>query len=372
MASLRAISDSARVSVVVTTYNRGLEYLPALLRSLAKQTYEDKRVTVVADGGNPEVLSYLESEWPDVEVVSTPAPIGYAGVAALGVESSRGRYIAMLNDDVELEPDWLEILVGELERDPGLGFVTGKTLLYHERELINETKQDLYTAGRFVPCGLLERDEGQWDRRMWAAIVSASTALYRREAVDAAGGFDADYFMYCEDADLCLRMVLAGYRGLYVPEAGAYHAWAASTGRTSSSARYYSVRNTLITLLKDMPTPVLLSSLPKILLYQGHTLAVASGAGDRGSVIRAWASFLLSVPSTLRKRREIMQVKAIRSRDFKAMLLTAYPVPTGLTPRQLSEWFRHRVGRLLRFGGDLLEYVPEPIRPRIRGRDRQT
>ena len=203
MASFRVMSDSARVGVVVTTYNRGVEYLPALLRSLASQTYEDKGVTVVADGGNPEVLSYLESEWPEVEVISTPEPIGYAGVAALGVESSRGRYLAMLNDDVELEPDWLEILVGELEHDPGLGFVTGKTLLYHERELINETKQDLYTCGRFVPCGLLERDEGQFEERLPAAIVSASTAVYRRIAVETAGGFDSDYFMYCEDADLC-------------------------------------------------------------------------------------------------------------------------------------------------------------------------
>jgi hypothetical protein len=367
------MSDAATVGVVITTYNRGLEYLPALLRSLEEQTYDDHAITIVADGGDPAVLAYLEREWPAVALVSTPQPRGYAGAAALGVRSSRGRYIAMLNDDVELEPRWLELLVDELEADPWLGFVTGKTLLYHERDLINETKQELYTCGRFVPCGLLERDEGQWDRRMWAAIVSASTALYRREAVDAAGGFDADYFMYCEDADLCLRMLLAGYRGLYVSEAGAYHAWAASTGRTSSSSRYYSVRNTLTTLLKDMPTPVLLSSLPKILLYQGHNLAIASGAGDRGSVLCAWASFLRRVPSTLRKRREIMQIRAIRSRDFKGMLLTAYPVPTGLTPRQLSRWFRHRVvDRLLRLGGDLLEYVPEPIRPKIRGRDRQT
>jgi GT2 family glycosyltransferase len=365
------MSDAATVGVVVTTYNRGLEYLPALLRSLAAQTFEDHRVTVVVDGGDPEVLSYLEREWPEVVVISTPEPIGYAGVAALGVESSGGAYIAMLNDDVELEPPWLELLVDEFERDPWLGFATGKTLLYHERELINETRQDLYTCGRFVPCGLLERDQGQWDARTRATIVSASTAVYRRNAVDAAGGLDAGYFMYCEDADLCLRMLLAGYRGLYVPEARAYHAWAASTGRTSSLSRYYSVRNTLTTLLKDMPTSVLLASLPKILLYQSHNLAVAQGVDEGSSVRRAWGSFLRQVPSTLRKRREIMRIRAIRGRDLKEMLLTEYPVRTGLTPRQLSRWFRRRVvDRLLRFGGDMLEFVPEPIRPRIRGRDR--
>jgi len=366
------MSDSSAVGVVITTYNRGLEYLPALLRSLGEQSYRDHEVTIVVDGGDPAVIAYLEDGWPGVEVLSTPKSMGYAAIAALGVRSSRGRYIAMLNDDVELEPEWLEVLVAELEADPGLGFVTGKTLLYHDRELINETKQDLYTCGRFVPRGLLERDEGQWDERLPAAVVSASTAVYRREAVEAAGGFDEDYVMYCEDADLCLRMVLLGYRGLYVPGAGAYHAWAASTGRGSRDARFYSIRNTLTTLLKDMPLSVLLPSLPKIVLYQSHNLAVARGDRDRPGVLRAWGSFLRGIPSTLRKRRRVMRSRTIPTRDLQEMLISEYPVPTGLTWPEIRAWFRNRIaGRVLRLGGDLLEYVPESIRPRIRGRDRQ-
>ena len=359
------MSAAATVGVVITTYKRGLEYLPVLLRSLMEQTYGDLRITVVVDGGAPDVISYLEREWADVEVVSTPEPIGYARVAALGVESSDGRYIAMLNDDVELEPDWLEILVGELERDPGLGFVTGKTLLYHERELINETKQDLYTCGRFIPCGLLEPDEGQWDQRLPATIVSASTAVYRRDAVATAGGFDVDYFMYCEDADLCLRMILVGYRGLYVPEARAYHAWAATTGRGGPDARFYSLRNSMTTLLKDMPLSLLLRSLPKIILYQSHHLAMARGVGDGPTVVRAWRSFLADVPSTLRKRRRVMRRRAIPARTFSSQLISDYPVPTGLTPPELGRWFMHRIA------GALVDRLPRSLRSRLRGREGQ-
>ena len=365
------MADAPTVGVVITTYDRGMEYLPVLLRSLAEQTYGDHEITVVADGGDPEVLAFLEREWPALEVISTPKPRGFAGVAALGVRSSRGRYVAILNDDVELEPRWLELLVDELERDPSLGFVTGKTLLYHERDRINETKQDLYTCGRFVPCGLLERDEGQWDRRLPAAVVSASTALCRREAVDAAGSFDEDYFLYCEDADLCLRMVLAGYRGLYVPEARGYHAWAASIGRASEASSFYIVRNSLTTLLKDMPTQLLLVSLPKILLYQWHIFSVARDDGYGAVVRRAWRSFVRSVPSTLRKRRRVMRSRAISEAEFKSLLLTDYPVPTRLAPQAMSTWLEHRVlGPVKRFAGDLLEHVPGPIRPRIRDRDR--
>lgn len=362
------MSRPSTVGVVITTYNQGLEYLPALLRSLSEQTHTDHELTVVVDAGDPEVVAYLEREWPAVEVLTTPEPRGFAGVAALGVRSSGGRYVATLNDDVELEPRWLERLVAELDRDPQLGFVTGKTLLYHERDLINETKQDLYTCGRFVPCGLLERDEGQWETPLPATVVSASTALYRRAAMEAAGSFDEDYFTYCEDGDLCLRMVLAGYRGRYVPEARAYHAWAATTGRKSDSARFYVIRNSLTTLLKDFPLPLLIGSLPKIVLYQRHILTVARGDDYDGTVKRAWRSFLANVPATLRKRRRVMRARVTRDRDFKALLLTAYP---GFTRAGFWEWLQHRVlGPARRLGGDLLEYVPEPVRPRIRDRDR--
>jgi GT2 family glycosyltransferase len=149
-------------------------------------------------------------------------------------------------------------------------------------------------------------------------------------------------------------MVLLGYRGLYVPEARAYHAWAATTGRTSTDARYYSIRNALTTMVKDMPLPLLLASLPKIVLYQSHIHSVARGDGYGSTVTRAWRSFLAQIPSTLRKRRRIMRARAISSRDFKALLLTDYPVATRFSIRWLREWLHHRVvGPAMRLAGRL-------------------
>jgi hypothetical protein len=157
-----------------------------------------------------------------------------------------------------------------------------------------------------------------------------------------------------------------------VPEARAYHAWAASTGRSSESSHFYSLRNGLTTLLKDMPLSLLLRSLPKIALYQSHILSVARDDGYGASTTRAWISFLGRVPSTLRKRRRVTRMRAISGREFQALLLTDYPVPTRLSLRWVLAWFRHRVlGPAKRLGGNLLEYVPEPIRPRIRDRDRE-
>jgi hypothetical protein len=134
-------------------------------------------------------------------------------------------------------------------------------------------------------------------------------------------------------------------------------------------SRFYVVRNILTTLLKDMPLPLLLVSLRKIIRYQRDTLSVARREDLGSSVTCAWRSFLRAVPATLPKRREIQRQRMISTAEFSALLLSEYPLATR-TP--VRDWFKHRVnGPVRRFGGNLLEYVPEPIRPRIRDRDRQ-
>ena len=187
--------------------------------------------------------------------------------------------------------------------------------------MINETKQDLYTCGRFVPRGLLEKDVGQWDRRRPTTIATARLHLPAGRG-RGGGGFDEDYGFYCEDADLCLRMILLGYRGLYVPGARAYHAWSATTGRTPVGARYSGSQHPHH-VAQGHAGHVLSASLPKIVLYQGQQ-PLQRGLGSSGSVVRAWGDFLDQVPSTLRKRRRIMRRRAISSREFKAILISEY------------------------------------------------
>jgi GT2 family glycosyltransferase len=314
-----------KVGNVIITTAKGMKWLPVLLLSIARQTFTDHETTVVVDGADPAVLEYLGSEWPDVEVVPIPEAGGFARAIDRGVRSSRGEYIGILNDDIELEPDWLERLVAEHDRDARVGFATGKTLLYEERELINETYQDLHTCGRFVPRGLLERDTGQYDQPGPTTIASASASVYRRRAVEQAGGFDTDFGFYCEDADLCLRMLLCGYLGRYVPQARAYHAWAPTMGRSSETAALLGQRNTLITIAKDYPAPLLLRNLPKIARYQARLFREQRGNGSARVMVKAWTSFLRTLPRTLRKRRAVMRRRSVTSEEFGSFLIADYP-----------------------------------------------
>jgi GT2 family glycosyltransferase len=323
------------VSVVIpnrdgATPRGGLTYLEMVLETLARQSFRDFDVTVVDNGSTDGSVEYLRERWPEVRVVELSDNSGFPTAINRGVHASRGRYVALLNNDVELAHNWLELLVAELERDPRVGFVTGKIMRYDERDVIEQAGHDFFTCGHFEPVGLDQRDVGDYDERRPTTIATAAAALYRREALEAAGGFDDDYYLYCEDGDVCLRMLLCGYSGLYVPEPKAFHVRGGTIGAQSELPRFCLVRNTLITQLKDMPASILLRSLPKIALYQYSRLIAARKEGVARTTLRAYAAFVRTIPATLRKRRAVQRARKIRPAEFAAQLRTDYPMPTRL------------------------------------------
>jgi GT2 family glycosyltransferase len=86
---------------------------------------------------------------------------------------------------------------------------------------------------------------------------SGSAALYRRAMLEQIGGFDEDFFLYCEDTDLGLRARWAGWRCLYAPEAVVEHHYSHSAGRASRLKAYYVERNRLFVLAKNFPARML-------------------------------------------------------------------------------------------------------------------
>jgi GT2 family glycosyltransferase len=330
--------SNPKVSAVIPNRNGatprdGLTYLELILPSLREQTFEDFDVTVVDNGSTDGSVAYLRERWPDVEIVELAENTGFPAAVNRGIEASAGEYIALLNNDIELSPDWMERLVAELDGDPDLGFVTGKILRFAERDVVEQAGHDFYTCGLFAPRGLDEKDTGQYDHPAPTAIVSAAAAMYRRAAVERVGAFDEDYFLYCEDADLCLRMLLAGYRGLYVPAPEAYHVRGGTTGRGSDSTSFFLFRNALITLVKDLPASLLISSLPKILLYQYAQYRSAREAGVGATFRRAIGSFLRMLRGTLRKRRRVQGDRATSVSAYRAQLRTEYPLQTRFSRR---------------------------------------
>lgn len=307
-----------RVSAVVLNYN-GRHLLEVVLPSIAAQQYRDRETIVIDDCSSDDSVEYLRHEWPDVRVVESGGRnVGVAAALNLAVTACSGEMVALLNNDLELEPRWLFHLVGALDRHLDAGSASGKLLSYGQRDRIDGAG-DLFTRdGMAHRRGHGQLDRGQFEHEQEVFAPSAGAGLYRAAALEEVGGFDESFFAYYEDVDWGLRAQLKGYRCRYVPAAVAFHMGSATTGGELSSSFYFMLhrRNQLAVLIKDLPAGLLARYAPMIAAAQLQMLLRSARAGMLVVHLRALAQALGRAPGWLRARREIQRGRSIGAAEL--------------------------------------------------------
>jgi GT2 family glycosyltransferase len=265
-------------SVIIPTYN-GERLLIPCLEALRAQEYprECWEIIVVDDASRDGTRARLASKYPEVRVVALPTNRGLAAACNAGAAVARGEALVMLNNDTEVEPGWLAALLEPLAADPTVGAVAAKMLLFDRRDILHSAG-DLYGRDG-IPRnrGVWERDVGQYDADVRVFGGCGGAVAYRRTAWEEVGGFDEQLFMYLEDVDLAWRLRLLGWEARFAPRARVYHHLSASGGGTLAS--FYTGRNTLWVLARDVPGPLIRRYWPAIIRAQ---LRIARDA------LRAW------------------------------------------------------------------------------------
>lgn len=249
-----------RVTVIIPTYN-GLRYLVPCLHALGAQIFRDFQIIVMDDGSSDGTVALLRRDFPSVGILRFARNGGLARAQNAAIAASDTEYVALLNNDTEPEPQWLERLVRAADAHPEAWAVAGKLRLWDRRDLLHAAGDGFGADGIARNLGVWERDDGQWDDGRWLWGPQGGAALYRRSALSALSSgfagdpFDASFFMYCEDVDLNWRARLVGYTTAFAPDAVVYHHLSATGG--GSLASYYVGRNTLAVLIKDVPATIL-------------------------------------------------------------------------------------------------------------------
>lgn len=306
-----------RVSAAVLNYN-GRELLEVILPSLAAQRYRDFETVVIDDCSTDDSLEYLRESWPDARVVVTGASnVGVSAALNVAVGAVASEFVALLNNDIELDPEWMGELVGALDAHPQAATAAGKLLSYSERERIDGAGDIFTRAAMAWGRGSGQLDRGQYEHAEEVFAPTAGAGLYRVSALADVGPFDESFFAYFEDVDWGLRAQLAGYRSRYVPSAVGFHMGSATT-QGDRNPLYYELqrRNTLAVLIKDVPARFLLRNAHRILAEQLLGLAYSARAGMLSVHLRAVLAAARRAPGWLRARRTIMRGRRIDTRDF--------------------------------------------------------
>jgi GT2 family glycosyltransferase len=221
------------VSIIVVSRNDAADLPVSLASALAQTgvTTETLLVDNASTDASREVPARLGGA---IRVLALPENVGFAGAMNAGIDASSGRYVLALNPDCRLEPDFCAVLAERLDRADArdVGSASGRVLRATGPGLARGDVLDT-TGIYFTPNGRhFDRDGGELaaGRRLAEDEIvgpSGAAGFYRRAALESAristGYFDADFFLYREDADLAWRLRRLGWRSLYVPRAIASH-----------------------------------------------------------------------------------------------------------------------------------------------------
>jgi GT2 family glycosyltransferase len=306
-------------SVIIPNWN-GAQHLPTCLASLRRQTLRDFEVIVADNASQDDSVAMLERDYTEVRLIRLDHNTGFAGACNAGLRGGRGEYLVLLNNDTEVDPDWLRELAAAFDRHPAAGMIASKMLLFDRRHIFH-TAGDIYKVnGTPGNRGVWQADEGQFAE---GPVFSANggSAACRRAMLDQIGLLDEDFFFSCEDVDLAWRAQLAGWQVIYAPRAVVYHKLSATGGGVTAS--FHDGRNFIYLLAKDVPGGVWRKHWPQILRGQlritSDALRAWRGAAARAR-LRGQLAGLAGLPKMLSKRRAVQATRRISDSAVEALL----------------------------------------------------
>ena len=295
------------------------------------QTIKEMEIVIVDNSGNHEVTKAKPAEL-NVRILEMPTNIGFGGAINAGFATSNAEYLATINDDARASPQWLEKLVEAMDKTPSLGCCASSVRLA-ETGALDSAGMLIARDGSSKQCGHGEPAEAFFQLQE-VLLPSGSAAIYRREMIKETGGFDADFFLYCEDTDLGLRACWAGWKCRYVPEAIVEHSYSQSAGRASALKAYLVERNRLRLIVKNFPLmELLLAPFATIIRYGWHVSDVWGGSGKAREFAAAHSGFQLvwlaakahlallpALPKLLQQRSAIRRQARIPTSEFRQLL----------------------------------------------------
>ena len=270
------------------------ECLSSLEAALARVEGGTELIVVVNDG-TPGMVERLHERHGRIVAIEGDATLGFAGAVQAGLESARGEWVALVNDDCSVCPDALEELlaVGSLSRD--VGSVAAQIRFAERPGTLNSAGIELDELGVARERCLGEPVAAVEPGPVAVAGASGTFGLYRREMLDSVGGLDASFFAYLEDADLAWRARMAGWRCLLAPRAIAFHHHSATLGHGSPEKYALVGRNRVRMLAKNATGRQLRRELLRIvgydLAYVGYVAVTARTLGPLAGRVRGLAEW---------------------------------------------------------------------------------
>lgn len=340
----------SRVSAIVVVSFESPPTVVTAIERLLEQSHPPSQVLVVDNHPDRPVSAAVEARGfgDGVRTVAAPENLGYPRAVNLGAAEATGDWLFMVNPDARVEPECLARLVEATQPD-GTAIVGAQVLLPDGR--VNAGDNPMTLAGVSWSGGYGGTREQGPPRD--TAGVSGAALMARRDVFSDLGGLCPHFFLYQDDADLCWRAWLAGWRVRYCPEAAVTHDFEFQRG---PQKWFHLERNRGWVVLSNYSLVTLILVAPVLLAAELAVTARAVREGWLGAKARAVASLATSVRDIRRWRASVQATRRVPDSElierFRGGVETEL-IDSAMLPlvNPLLEAYRRMVLRLLRLCG---------------------
>lgn len=304
-------------TVIVINYNAGA-YLCRCLEALAAQSLQPAAILVVDNASEDGSADVVAQQFQQVLLIRNPRNLGFAAANNLALRHAPvTRWVITLNPDAFPRSDWLAELAHAATIRPDCAMFACRLLQADDPTRLDGAGDDYHVTGLAWRHGH-GRTVEPTDPSREVFGPCAAAAMYRRDRLLAAGGFDEDFFCYMEDVDLAFRLRLLGERCWYLPRARVLHIGSGVTGYRSDFSTYHGHRNMVWVFFKNMPAGLLWRYLPGFLLINLIALWIGLQRRQFRVVVRAKHHALRGMAACWRKRRSIQARRRVTDAALKA------------------------------------------------------
>lgn len=301
-----------KIAIVILNWN-GQQLLEKFLPSIVNfSTLENVNIYIADNASTDNSIHFIKENYPTIKVIQNKKNGGYAKGYNDALKHINADIFGLVNSDIEVTKNWLDPIITTFKNEPKTAIIQPKILDYKNKKLFEyagaaggliDKYGYPYCRGRIF--SELEFDVGQYNDTCEIFWASGACFFIRSAVYFDLKGFDEDYFAHQEEIDLCWRAKNKNQIIKYVGPSTVFHVGGATLQKESPKKTFLNFRNSLFSLVKNLPSSKLFSIIFMRLVLDGvagikfllelhpiHSLAI----------IRAHFSFYYYLPKTLRKR----------------------------------------------------------------------
>ena len=307
------------ISVIIVNYNAGT-LLQRCLQDLLAQDYQDFEVLLVDNASSDDSLTRVPDD-DRITLIQLEENAGFAKANNIAAKQAKGAWLALLNPDAFPEKNWLSEFVTNTERYSNISMFGSMQLNANNPELLDGAGDMVFATG--IPYRSLYQKPTTYAPTENYEVFApcAAAAFYRKETFLNVGGFNEDFFCYCEDIDLAFRLRLQGESCIQLVHAIVHHKGSAVTGKLGNFARFYGNRNRLTFWYINMPYLLLLGLLPFHILQELLWLVYSTLRGHGITHLKAVGAFIKQFPQTWHTRQNIQKTRCVSNMECARWLV---------------------------------------------------